>query len=72
VVDRPSTSQPLHWPVSAQLFLPDAWIEDPARRTQAHIPVAESAQTKLERALALLERAREGGVPFAVVVADAG
>ncbi len=72
VVDLPSTSQPLHWPVSAQLFLPDAWIEDPARRTQAHIPVEESAQTKLERALALLERAREWGVPFAVVVADAG
>jgi SRSO17 transposase len=72
VVDLPSTSQPLHWPVSAQLFLPDAWIEDPARRTQAHIPLEESAQTKLERALALLERGREWGVPFAVVVADAG
>jgi SRSO17 transposase len=72
VVDVPGTSQPLHWPVSAQLFLPDAWIEDPTRRTQAHIPDAERAQTKLERALALLERARDWGVPFAVVVADAG
>ncbi len=72
VVDVPSTSQPLHWPISAQLFLPDAWIEDPARRTQAHIPAAESAQTKLDRALALLDQARAWGVPFAVVVADAG
>ena len=72
VVDRPATSQPLHWPVSAQLFLPDAWSADPVRRTHAHIPVEESAQTKPERALALLERARAWGVPFSVVVADAG
>jgi SRSO17 transposase len=72
VVDLPTTSQPLHWPVSAHLFLPDAWIEDPVRRTQAHIPAEESAQTKLERTLTLLDRARRWGVPFSVVVADAG
>ena len=72
VVDVPGTSQPLHWPVSAQLFLPDAWIADPARRTPAHIPAEESAQTKPERALALLDQARRWGVPFATVVADAG
>jgi SRSO17 transposase len=62
----------LHWPVSAQLFLPESWTSDPARRTQAHIPAEETAQTKLERALMLLDRARRWGVPFAVVVADAG
>src|SRR5262249_52687795 len=56
VVDVPSTSQPLHWPVSAQLFLPDAWVEDLARRTQAHLPDRETAQTKPERALALLDQ----------------
>src|SRR5262249_31139463 len=72
VVDVPSTSQPLHWPVSAQLFLPDAWMEDPARRTVAHIPDTEMAQTKPERALALLDQARAWGVPFTSVVADAG
>jgi len=72
VVDLPSTSQPLHWPISAQLFLPDAWVQDPARRTRAHIWAQESAQTKPERALALLDQARAWGVPFAVVVADAG
>jgi SRSO17 transposase len=72
VVDLPSTSQPLHWPVSAQLFLPAAWTSDPARRTQAHIPAAACAQTKPERALALLDQARAWGVPFAAVVADAG
>jgi SRSO17 transposase len=72
VVDLPSTSQPLHWPVSAQLFLPASWTSDPARRTQAHIPAEERTHTKLERALALLDRARAWGVPFAAVVADAG
>jgi len=72
VVDLPTTSQPLHWPVSAQLYLPDSWITDPARRTQAHIPAEEFVQTKLERALTLLDQARRWGVPFSVVVADAG
>jgi SRSO17 transposase len=72
VVDLPSTSQPLHWPISAQLFLPEAWVQDPARRLQAHIPAQEAAQTKPERALALLDQARAWGVPFATVVADAG
>jgi SRSO17 transposase len=72
VVDVPTTSQPLHWPVTAQLFVPEQWISDPARRTQAHIPAEETFQTKLERALALVDRARSWGVPFSVVVADAG
>jgi SRSO17 transposase len=72
VVDVPTTSQPLHWPVAAQLYLPESWITDPARRTQAHIPAEETAQTKLERALTLLDQARRWGVPFSVVVADAG
>jgi SRSO17 transposase len=72
VVDLPATSQPLHWPVSAQLFLPEAWMEDPARRAQAHIPDTETVQTKPERALALLDQARRWGVPFSSVVADAG
>jgi SRSO17 transposase len=44
VVDRPTTSRPVHWPVRAQLLLPDARIEDPVRRTQALIPAEESAQ----------------------------
>jgi SRSO17 transposase len=72
VVDLPSTSQPLHWPLSAQLFLPASWTSDPARRTQAHIPPQERHATKPERALELVDQARAWGVPFAVVVADAG
>src|SRR5215813_11800703 len=72
VADQPSTGQPLHWPVSGQLFLPESWTSDPARRAQAHIPPTEASVTKLERALGLVDRARAWGVPFQVVVADAG
>jgi SRSO17 transposase len=72
VADAPSTRQPLHWPVNAQLYLPEAWTSDTPRRQQARIPAEEAATTKLDRALALVDQARAWGVPFQVVVADAG
>jgi SRSO17 transposase len=72
VADAPTTRQPLHWPVSSQLFLPQEWTSDPVRRAQARIPPTEASVSKLERALGLVDRARAWGVPFQVVVADAG
>lgn len=72
VADDPAAGQPLHWPVSAQLFLPESWTSDPARRAAAHIPPQEQVTSKRERALQLVDRARAWGVPFQVVVADAG
>ena len=72
VADEPRRSDPVHWPVSAQLFVPPRWIDDPERRTRAHIPPALTAQTKGEIALALIDRAQAWGVPFRMVIADAG
>src|SRR5712664_1706076 len=72
LADDPASSTPFHFPISAQLFLPEPWTEDPERRTQAQIPEEINQQTKPEIALALLDRARQWGVPIQAVVVDAG
>lgn len=72
VADEPTSSAPVHWPLTAQLYLPDAWATDGARRVTAHVPPAVTFQTKPVLALALLDQARVWTVPFAYVVADAG
>jgi SRSO17 transposase len=72
VVDDPTTSAPLHWPVTAQLYLPQVWAGDPPRRRRAHVPDDLAFAPKTDLALALIERAQAWGVPFHVVVADAG
>ena len=60
------------WPALGQLYLPEAWRQDQARRQAAHIPEEVAFQTKPEMALALIDRAREAGVPFTLVGADSG
>ena len=72
VADEPTSSAPVHWPVTAHLYLPEAWTTDSARRTKVRVPPAVTFQTKHARALALVDQARAWGVPFAWVVTDAG
>jgi len=72
LADDPASSTPFHFPVSARLYLPESWITDDARRKRTRVPSQISQQTKLEIALALLDRARTWGVPIQAVVVDAG
>lgn len=72
VVDAPATRHPLHWPVTARLYLPQSWTQDRTRCRQAHVPDAVEFASKPDLALQLLDQARSWEVPFATVVADAG
>jgi SRSO17 transposase len=72
VADEPSESKPVHWPVTARLYLPKVWADDRERCREAHIPDDMAFQTKPEIALALVDQARVWEVPFKEVVADSG
>jgi SRSO17 transposase len=72
VADEPTSRAPVHWPLPAQLYLPEAWATDSARRAKVRVPTAVLLQTKPELALARVDQARAWDVPFATVVAAAG
>ena len=59
LADDPASSTPFHWPLSAQLFLPESWAQDAKLREQAQVPEEIREQTKPEIALGLLDRVRQ-------------
>lgn len=58
-------------PIAWQLYLPEAWAEDAARRRAAGVPAEIAFQTKPEMALAQVQQAVHAGLPVGVVLADA-
>ena len=53
-----------------ELYLPQGWADDPARRAEAGVPEATTCRTKPELARAMLARALDAGVPAAWVAGD--
>jgi SRSO17 transposase len=61
-----------HLPIDFELYLPESWTEDPARRKEAKIPDDIVFRTKPELALVMIDRALADGVPKGIVLADSG
>jgi SRSO17 transposase len=59
-------------PVAYRLYLPEAWAEDPVRRSKAGIPDAIGFETKTAIALGQMRQALACGVPAGIVLGDAG
>lgn len=59
-------------PVAFQLYLPDEWAQDPARRKKAGVPAQMKFTTKTEIALQQLEALLAQGAAKHCVLADAG
>lgn len=59
-----------HLPIDFELYLPESWTEDPARRQEARIPDEVQFQTKPQLAIAMLKRSAVAGVPPGTVLGD--
>lgn len=60
-----------HLPIDFELYLPDDWTQNSARRKEGRIPDDVVFKTKLELAMDMVDRAIEDGVPPGVVLVDA-
>jgi SRSO17 transposase len=62
-----------HTPVDTRLYLPQRWIDEPARCDRAEIPTeARTMRTKTALALEMVQAARTRGIRFGWVGVDAG
>lgn len=60
------------FPIDFQLYLPESWTENQARRQKARIPPEVTFKRKWQLGLEMIDRARAWGLAGEVVVADAG
>jgi SRSO17 transposase len=61
----------LVWPTSCELYLPQEWAADAARRDKARVPVPVRFREKWRIALAHVRQVRQAGLAIDAVVADA-
>ncbi len=59
-----------HLPIDFELYLPESWANDSARRLEARIPEDVAFKTKPQLAVQMIGRAVADGVPKGVVLAD--
>jgi SRSO17 transposase len=59
-----------HALIDRELYLPEDWCADPARRHTAHIPESVTFQTKPELGQRMIGRVQSAGLPIHWVVAD--
>ena len=59
-----------HLPIDFELYLPENWTEDAARRASVRIPADVAFRTKPELALDMIARAHDAGLPGEIVLAD--
>jgi SRSO17 transposase len=59
-----------HLPIDFELYLPDSWANNAARRLEARIPAGVTFKTKPQLALEMIMRAMEQRVPPGVVLGD--
>jgi SRSO17 transposase len=59
-------------PIAFELYLPEDWAGDPARRAKAGVPPGLPFRTKPRIALEQIRRALADGVPPGVILGDAG
>ncbi|ADO72696.1 IS701 family transposase [Stigmatella aurantiaca] len=59
-----------HVPIDFELYLPEGWANDIARRQEARIPSEVRFKTKPQLALQMIDRAVEDGMPAGIVLAD--
>jgi SRSO17 transposase len=56
--------------VDFELYLPESWTEDRARRRETRIPDDVQFKTKNELALDMIKRAKQQGIPGDILLAD--